>query len=111
LLTRFHAEIITPFHVLNQAHATGLLVAPGGSTARTLGQGSNGLVPLPSALNGLTLEVVTSWETKEFLKSQHVGIPGLLLSWQDLRVPGLAKIASDHGACHSDGYSRWEGTS
>lgn len=74
ILTGLHANVITPLHVLNQAHTTGLFIAPSGSTARTLGQGTNSLVPLPATLNALSFEVVSTGETEEFLSSQHLRI-------------------------------------
>lgn len=67
LLTRLHAEIVTPFHIFNQAQSKGFLVFAGGCAAGSVLKGSNGLVPLPAALDGITLKIVTPGEAKESL--------------------------------------------
>ena len=67
LLTRLHAEIVTPLHVLNQTKSKGFLVLPGGGTTRAVLERSDRLVPLPTTLDGVTFKVVASRETEESL--------------------------------------------
>lgn len=66
-LTRFHVEIVTPFHVLDETQTKGFLVLPGGGTARAVLEGSNGLIPLPATWDGVTFEIVATGEAEESL--------------------------------------------
>lgn len=67
MLTWLHAKVITPFHILDQAKAASLPVTPGSGTTRTVFEWTNGLVPLPAALDGVSFQVISTRETEEFL--------------------------------------------
>lgn len=65
--TRLELQVITPLHVLDETHATGFLVAPGGRTPGTVLEGTDGLVPFPAAVDEVAFKVVATGESEEFL--------------------------------------------
>lgn len=74
-LTGLHANIIAPLHILDQPHSTGLFIAPSRGTTGSVNEGSNGLIPLPAVIDGISFKVVSTWEAEEFLLGQYKYVP------------------------------------